>query len=115
MNYIMVATVKLNKLNKYLRFHYVFKTSRKKGEFVAKIFAAVENNIQSMPISPEVETNLQKDQLDKLNVEDRRIRKPFKIPHGWKKEEEIVCFFCVNRSRQFQLSILAAIRQERPK
>ena len=32
MNYLMVATVKLNKLNKYLRFHYVFKTSNKKKE-----------------------------------------------------------------------------------
>ena len=56
------------------------------------MFFAMENNVMPVKNAVEVEEDLKKEYKKKLRVDDRLIPDPFKIPHGWLKEDKGMAF-----------------------
>ena len=54
---------------------------------MARVFSASESGVKPIKTVAEVETDLKTQYLAKLNINDRNIPYPFKIPHGWMKED----------------------------
>ena len=55
---------------------------------MARVFSASESGVKPIKTVAEVETDLKTQYLAKLNINDRNIPDPFKIPHGWMNEDE---------------------------
>jgi len=88
----MVEKLKIEELKNYLRLRGL-KVTGKKVELVARVFAAMENNVQLVKTAVEVETELGEEYVAKLKIDERNIPDPFKIPHGWMQEEEGMVFW----------------------
>ena len=54
---------------------------------MARVFSASESGVKPIKTVAEVETDLKTQYLAKLNINDRNIPYPFKIPHGWMNED----------------------------
>ena len=65
----------------------------KKEELVARVFVAVENNVQPVKTAVEVEEDLALCYRNKLNVDGKNIPDPMKIMHGWMDEDEGIIFW----------------------
>ena len=78
--------MKVEELQNYLKLHGLKVTD--KTELVTRVFAAIENGVQSVKTALEIETDLITDYKNKLKIDDFPIPDPFKIPHGWMKEDE---------------------------
>ena len=60
---------------------------------MARVFSASESGVKPIITVAEVETDLKTQYLLKLNINDRNIPDPFKIPHGWMNEDEGMKFW----------------------
>ena len=60
---------------------------------MARVFSASESGVKPIITVAEVETDLKTQYLAKLNINDRNIPDPFKIPHGWMNEDEGMKFW----------------------
>ena len=92
MDYEMISKLKVDELKSYLRLRNL-KVSGSKPELIARVFVAVENNVQVVPTAVEIEENLESSYKQKLIVDDKTIPDPFKIPHGWLDEDEGIVFW----------------------
>ena len=79
--------MKVENLKNYLKIRDL-KVTRKKKEFVTRVFAASENGVQLVKTEVEIESDLISDCKNKLKIYDFPIPDPFKIPHGWMGENE---------------------------
>ena len=77
----MLEKLKIEKLRNYLRLGGL-KVTGKKVELVARVFAATENNVQSVKTAVEIETELEVEYMAKVNFYEGTIPNPFKISHG---------------------------------
>ena len=66
-----------------------------KPEHIARVYAAVENNVQPVPTAVKIEMNLASCYQEKLVIDGKTIPDPFKIPHGWLAEDEGIVFWPV--------------------
>ena len=82
----------MKKLKNYLRIRG-FKVNWRKNQLVARVFSASESGVKPIKTVAEVETDLKTQYLAKLNINDRNIPDPFKIPHGWMNEDEGMKFW----------------------
>ena len=69
--------------------------SGSKPELIARVFVAVENNVQPVPTAVKIEMNLASCYQEKLVIDGKTIPDPFKIPHGWLAEDEGIVFWPV--------------------
>ena len=60
---------------------------------VARVFVAVENNVQPVLTATEVEDDLRKAYVKKLSIDGKTIPDPMKIPVGWMEEDDGVIFW----------------------
>ena len=77
----------VNELKNYLKVQGL-KLSGNKNELVARVFSAMKNNVVPVRTAVEVEKDFKKEYERKLRVDDRLIPDPFKISHGWSKEDQ---------------------------
>ena len=87
MDYDLISKMSLEELKNYLRIRGL-KVKGRKNELVARVFAASENGVKPIKTAAEAEADLKTEYLAKLKIDDRNIPDPFKIPHGWMKEDE---------------------------
>ena len=97
MNYEMISKMNVDELKSYLKLRCL-RVGGKKEELVARVFVAVENNVQPVKTAVEVEKDLKLCYEKKLNVDGRNIPDPMKIPHGWMEEDEGTFLANVNLS-----------------
>ena len=94
MDYEMISKLKVEELKSYLKLRNL-KVSGSKPELIARVFVAVENNVQPVPTAVEIEMNLASCYQEKLVIDGKTIPDPFKIPHGWLAEDEGIVFWPV--------------------
>ena len=84
MNYDLISSLKVEELKSYLK-EGGLKTSGRRVELVARVFAACENNVLVVKSAIEIEADLIQDWI--VVVIDYKIRFPWK-KDGWKKKKE---------------------------
>ena len=82
------------------------KVSGTKQELVARVFVAVENNVQPILTAIEVEEDLHNSYQKKLKLDEKTIPDPMKIPGGWMEEEEGVVFWPMVTSLDICIKLL---------
>ena len=87
MDYEMLSKVSARELINYLQLCGL-KVSGKKEELIARVFVAVDNNVQPIKITVEVDGDLALRYKNKLNVDGKNIPDPIKIMHGCIDEYE---------------------------
>ena len=87
MDYEMIERMKVEELKNYLRLRDL-KVTGKKVELVARVFSALENDVQPVKTAVEIESYLLVEYKDKLKIDDMHIPDPFKILLDWMEEEE---------------------------
>lgn len=92
MNYEMISKLKVEELKSFLKIRNL-KVSGLKEELIARVFVAVENNVQPVLTAMEVEDDLLKSYEKKLKIDGKSLPDPMKILHGWKGEEDGVVFW----------------------
>ena len=92
MNYEMLSKMSVRELNNYLQVRGL-NVSGKKEELIARVFVAVDNNVQPIKTTVEVDGDLALCYRNKLNVDGKNIPYPIKIMHGCKDEYEGVIFW----------------------
>ena len=88
----MIFKLKVDELKTYLRLRDL-KVSGCKDELVARVFVVVENNVQPVLTAIEVEDDLRKAYMKKLNIDGKAIPDPVKIHGGWMEEDDGVVFW----------------------
>ncbi len=92
MNLDLLSKMKVEELKNFLRLHGL-KVSGRKEELVARVFVAIENNVQIVQTAEEVEAAV-KQYSSKLNifisdeVGSQVVPDPLKLTEGWISEEE---------------------------
>lgn len=92
MDYDLIEKMKVEELKNYLRVRGLLLNGRKK-ELVARVFSAMENNVQPIKTAAEVEHQLSIEYKTKLKIDGLAIPDPYKIPHGWLNEDEGMSFW----------------------
>ena len=59
-----------------------------KCELIARVFSAVQNNVQVVKTAEEVEHELSQEYISKLTIDNIQIPDPFKLETGWETEED---------------------------
>ncbi len=84
----MVSKMKVEELKSFLRVRGM-KLSGNKSILVARVFIAIENNVEPLPTAKEVEKTLSVEYNTKIN--SYGIPDPFLLKNGWLKEESGIC------------------------
>ena len=92
MDYDLIYKESLEELKNYLRIRGL-KVNERKIQLVASAFAASKNGVKPIKTSVEVEADLKTEYLAKLQIDDRNIPDPFKIPDGWMNQDEGLKFW----------------------
>lgn len=87
MDYDTISKMKVPELKTFLKLRGL-KVSGRKCELIARVFSAVENNVQVVKTAEEVEHELSKEYISKLTIDDIQIPDPFKLETGWEIEED---------------------------
>ena len=87
MDYDMISSMKVEELKDYLRLRGL-KTSGRRIELVARVFAASESDVPILKSPQEIEKDLKEEYEKKLVVGDIKLPDPFVMPNGWMSEEE---------------------------
>ena len=88
----MLSKMRVDELKGFLRLRGL-KISGRKEELVARVFVAVENNVQIVRTAEQVETDIAREYARKLVIEGESIPDPFQLQDGWLAEEESVKFW----------------------
>ena len=83
----MVKKMKVEELKSYLRLR-ALKVTGKKDELVARVFAAMENNVRPVKTAEEVEREIQAEYANKLQLVDEHLPDPFLVTDNWLSEED---------------------------
>ena len=92
MDYELLEKMKVEELKNYLKIRGL-KVTRTKEELVGPVFAASENWVQPVKTVTEIDSDLITDYKNKLKIDNFPIPDPFKIPHGWMKEDKGMAFW----------------------
>ena len=82
----MIAGMTVEDLKKFLRLRGL-RISGRKVELVARVFSAVENNVQPILTAVEVKLELKNEYNYKLKLDGVTLTDPFKMLEGWMDEE----------------------------
>ena len=91
MDYDMISRMNVDELKKYLRLR-ALKVSGRKEELVARVFSAVENNVQPVKSATEIEEEIRMEYQYKLKL-DVTIPDPYFIADGWFNEQDGMKFW----------------------
>ena len=92
MDFEMVNNMKVEELKDYLRLRGL-KVSGRKPELVARVFAAMENNVKPIKSDEEVEQEIRSDYQKKLILKDYVISDPNFLNDGWMSEVDGILFW----------------------
>ena len=92
MDFEMVNNMKVKVLKNYLRLRGL-KVSGRKPELVARVFAAMENNVKPIKSAEEVEQEIRSDYQKKLILKDYVIPDPNFLNDGWMSEVDGILFW----------------------
>ena len=87
MNYDLISSLRVEELKTYLK-ERGLKTSGRRVELVARVFAASENNVPVVKTAVEIEADLKQEYIKKLDIDGYGIPDPFSLEEGWLEEEE---------------------------
>ena len=108
MDYDMISSLKVEELKKLLR-ERGLKITGRRVELVARVFAALENNVPLVQSAVEFEADLKLSYNNKLVIDGISIQDPNKIEEGWLGEEVVIFFQLMKpvfRTDNLNLSIL---------
>ena len=88
----MISRMNVDELKQYLRLR-ALKVSGRKEELVARVFAAVENNVQPVKSATEIENEIRMEYQYKLKLDDTTIPDPYLIAAGWSNEQDGMKFW----------------------
>ena len=92
MDYDMISDMTLEELKRYLRLQALRVTGRKQ-ELVARVFSAVENEVQPVKSATEIEDEIGFEYSYKLKLDDAVIPDPYAITDGWIGEKDGMKFW----------------------
>ena len=87
MNYDLISSLRVEELKTYLK-ERGLKTSGRRVELVARVFAASENKVPFAKSAVEIEADLKQEYIKKLDIDGYGIPDPFSLEEGWLEEEE---------------------------
>lgn len=86
-DYGLISEMGLKELKNYFWINALIIKGRK-SELLARVFIAIEVNVNPIKTTVEVEADLKAEYLAKLKIDDWNIPNPFKIPFGWMNEDK---------------------------
>ena len=92
MDYNMISGMNVEELKRYLRLRALRVTGRKQ-ELVARVFTAVENEVQPVKSATEIEEEIGFEYSYKLKLDDAVIVDPYAITDGWISEKDGMKFW----------------------
>ena len=81
MNYDLISSLRVEELKTYLK-ERGLKTSGRRVELVARVFAASENNVPVVKSAVEIETDVIQEYIKKLDIDGHGIPDPFSLEEG---------------------------------
>ena len=92
MDFELLEKMKVEGLKNYMKMRGL-KVTGTKQELVARVFAASENGVQPVKTAVELESYLITHYKNKVKIDYLPIPDPFRISHGWMKEDEEMIFW----------------------
>ena len=92
MDFELLEKMKVEGLKNYMKMRGL-KVTGTKQELVARVFAASENGVQPVKTVVELESYLITHYKNKVKIDYFSIPDPFRISHGWMKEDEEMIFW----------------------
>ena len=87
MNYDLISSLRVEELKTYLK-ERGLKTSGRRVELVARVFAASENNVPVVKTAVEIEADLKQEYIKKLDIDGYGIPDRFLLrKDGWRKKK----------------------------
>ena len=87
MDFEIISSLTVEELKYYLEVHGL-KSSGRKVELVARVFAASENNVPLVQSAVEIEQELQQEYSNKLIIDDFTVPDPLTLESGWHVREK---------------------------
>ncbi len=78
----IISKMKNDELKDFLRLRGL-KVSGRKEELVARVFVAIENDVQIVKTAEEVQREIATEYQNKLIIDNETLPDPFRLENGW--------------------------------